>query len=135
MALLEFAPCFSEIRHSWGCSPGGSPGVSSRCSAHTLPTPGAHGDREAAQLQEKNQENEFFNFFEEDFSSIQKNPKRVGKNGNILTFNKFSYSKGCPSFCPLSRVRTYQPARSWLSCDLVAIRNPTPYMLPAVAKP
>lgn len=66
MALLEFAPCFREVRHSWGCSPG----VSSRCSAHTLPTPGAHGDREAAQLSEKNQENEFLNFFEEDFSSF-----------------------------------------------------------------
>lgn len=66
MALLEFAPCFREVRHSWGCSPR----VSSRCSAHTLPTPGAHGDREAAQLSEKNQENEFLNFSEEDFSSF-----------------------------------------------------------------
>lgn len=32
--------------------------------------------------------------------TIKKNPKRVGKSGNILTFSKFSYSKGCLSFLP-----------------------------------
>lgn len=69
MALLEFT-LFQGSEAQLGCSPGGSPVASSRCLAHTLPNPGAHGDREAAQPQ-KNQENELFNFFgEEDSSSF-----------------------------------------------------------------
>lgn len=68
MALLEFAQCFRGVRHSWGCSPWSSPVVSSRCSTHTLPTPGAHGDREAARLKEKNQGNELLNFSGEEDS-------------------------------------------------------------------
>lgn len=68
MALLEFAPCFREVRHSWGYSSWGSPWVSSRGSTHTSPTPGPHGDREVAQVKERNQETELLNFFGEEDS-------------------------------------------------------------------
>lgn len=47
------------------------------------------------------------------------------------SFNKFLYPKGCFSFCPLSRIWKYQPARTWLSCDLVPIRDHTHHTLPA----